>query len=252
MRRSSTSCRHAPPPAPTTDAPNRGAGRFVKTRPRIGQVRLKQPPRRADTQSMGPPDGARANRLPTMSWESVVDEHDGSAAAPLDDAASPVVASTPAPASQAAPVEAPIAPLVSPVGTGPITIEPITFAPLTLDLAPSSSSPAVPPPPSPPLPAATSAVAGPAVAAAPVAADPVAGDAGRRRTRRRRIGRRRTGCRPAQRVRSRQRPPVATVGPDAGRRQRSRTRFRRSGFRRSWRPHRSRNRVPRVSSTGTW
>ena len=79
---------------------HRGTGRFVKNRPRIGQVRLKQPLRCADTQSMGPPDGARANRLPTMSWESVVDEHDGSAAAPPDDAASPVVESTPAPASR--------------------------------------------------------------------------------------------------------------------------------------------------------
>ena len=102
---------------------------------------------------MVPPDGVRSKRLPTMSWESVVD--DGATSVDADPPGDDVPHDAHAPLAS----EAAITPLTQPApisfstaftpSADPLpmqsetTIEPISFAPLTLDPTPADEPPVV-------------------------------------------------------------------------------------------------------------
>jgi hypothetical protein len=113
---------------------------------------------------MVPPDGVRSKRLPTMSWESVVDEATTSGGEPADALrdASPVAGASPAATGLGSP--AATAPLTQPApfdlsidlgptppadrsSTTPVdepVVQPISFSPLTL--GPTAADPAPEPP----------------------------------------------------------------------------------------------------------
>jgi len=86
---------------------------------------------------MVPPDGDRAKRLPTLSWESVVDDGSSTTANPADPApSSSATPETPAmPAPPVVPSPPPTAPLAQPtVPTASTASEPLTFEPMTLNV----------------------------------------------------------------------------------------------------------------------
>ncbi len=117
---------------------------------------------------MAPPDGSRSTHLPTLSWDSVVEDDSAPAEAPVDRPPADAVLDTPvaAPtgASPSAPLTPPIAftPMSNPTSTPDTpapapepatspapsiaddTMVPIQFAPLTLDTSPLLHSPRTP------------------------------------------------------------------------------------------------------------
>ena len=104
---------------------------------------------------MAPPDGNRVPRIPTLSWDSVVDSDEPTA--PPESVEAPVAAVAIEPDTSAVPAEPVV--VAAPV-------EPVSLLPLSLDVAAPVAAPS-PPAPSPPAPAAPE----PAVTAPPTADD---------------------------------------------------------------------------------
>ncbi len=145
---------------------------------------------------MVPPAGDRSRRLPTMSWESIVDgatstpselddRSTGEQAVPVPTATSPLTGPAPmdgsigaamigSSASAPADPAAPISSTADGDAAGDIAFAPISFAPLTLDPLPPTAPPATPASPVVATPAVSSAMPPappqpPLVRAAPVA-----------------------------------------------------------------------------------
>ena len=105
---------------------------------------------RADSNTMVPPNGVRSKRLPTISWESVVDDVESSpdrAGDPplVPNAIAPIVtqpATPPLEQAAAASFSSVMTSSTDPMRFEP-TIEPISFAPLTLDPLPDDEQPVV-------------------------------------------------------------------------------------------------------------
>lgn len=122
---------------------------------------------------MAPPDGTRVPRIPTLSWDSVVDSDDrATPAAPLEAAPIAEPGASIAPLEPPTPIE-PVTPLE------PVTpIEPVGLLPLSLDLAEVAETPSPPPAPVPSDPVSNAAVPPVPVPSAPTtpAPEPVAAD----------------------------------------------------------------------------
>jgi len=111
----------------------------------------------ADTQHMGPPSSGRGKRLPTLSWDSIVD--DASETTELSErqisAAQPPVPSAPEPllSTDAASVSLSVDSLsIKPLKIEPLPIDSMSLGPLPTDPSPVEpvSTPTPPPPPAPP------------------------------------------------------------------------------------------------------
>ena len=101
---------------------------------------------------MAPPDGTRVPRIPTLSWDSVVDSPDDSApspqpAAPAATPPNPAPPANPGPQAHAAPPAPPVRPAPAATDSQPIGFEPLHLDPLSLD--PVRSDPVSPVRPDP-------------------------------------------------------------------------------------------------------